>query len=254
MSRAYRKIALEPDKRHLVFGDIHGRHTTFLALLEQLGHDPASDVLYSVGDLIDRGPDAVSVVEFFERAHCHAVRGNHEQMVLAPHEWRDVWLYPGNGGRETLASLERHGRRIDWLESFCRTLPVVLDVGEEGEPGAFRLVHAESPFRWSEADLQGFLAEAGFVEAGESRLLWGRGDVERALSRPKGADGSRAVDVDPGRSPRAVFCGHTPLEEVVVAAGTRWIDTWGGDFMTCVEPLTMREHRMPLAEVDTLPG
>jgi len=250
MTDNYRKIPLDRDRRHLVFGDIHGRHATFLALLERISHDPATDVVYSVGDLVDRGPDPVAVVEFFEQPHCHLVRGNHEQMVINQREWHEVWMHPNNGGPATLASLERHGRELDWLQAFCRALPIVLDVGEDDEPGAFRLVHAESPFRWSEADLQEFLAEATPVEAGESRLLWGRGDVERAAFHPPLPDGSRAVPVDPDRSTRPVFCGHTPLEAVLTAAGTSWIDTWAGGFMTCVEPATMREYRMPLANVD----
>ena len=247
MTSAYRKIPLAPDRRHLVFGDIHGRHDTFLALLEEVGHDPEEDVVYAVGDLVDRGPDSVAVVEFFERPHRHVVRGNHEQMVLAPREWREVWLEPWNGGPATLASLERHGRELAWLEDFCRTLPVVLDVGEEGEPGAFRLVHAESPFDWSETELQTFIADSTFVEAGESRLLWGRDDVGRAA---RAADGRRAPELDPERSSRAVFCGHTPLDRVVEAHGTRWIDTWAGGFLTCVEAGTMREHRMPFVGAD----
>ena len=252
MISAYRQIPLERGKRHFVFGDIHGRYTTFLGLLEKIGHDPATDVVYAVGDLIDRGPDSVAVVEFFEQVHCHAVRGNHEQMVLNSRRWREVWLDPWNGGPKTLFSLERHARELAWLEAFCRTLPVVLDVGEAEEPGAFRLVHAENPFGWSEAKLQGFLATSTSLEAGESRLLWGRDDVERASWHPAGADGRRTVEVDPGRSTRAVFCGHTPLEEVLTASGTSWIDTWTAGVMTCVEPATLREHRMPLTEADAV--
>lgn len=247
---AHRRLPLDPARRHLVLGDLHGRHATLAALLERVGHDPARDVVYAVGDLIDRGPDAVAVVERFGRERWHAVRGNHEQMILNPARWREVWERPRNGGRATRAALARHGRDLDWLAAFCRTLPVCLDVGEEGAPGAFRLIHAESPFDWPEERLVRTLARTGPGEPGESRLLWGRSDVERVLEAPADADGRRRVEVHPGRSTRRVFCGHTSLPDVVGAAGTHWIDTFAGGFMTCVEALTMTVHREPLAPSD----
>jgi len=246
----YRKIPLDPEKRYLVFGDIHGRYATFSALLEQVGHDPATDIVCSVGDLIDRGPESIAVVDFFRREHCHVVRGNHEQMVVDSDEWRDIWLDPRNGGATTLASIERCDRDLPWLRAFCTSLPVCLDVGEDDEPGAFRLIHAESPFDWPESHLQDFLSEATSDELSSSRLLWGRDDIELGLRRAWMPWRRRAVRVDPQRSTRPVFCGHTPVPETVEAFGTRWIDTSAGGFLTCVEPPTMREHRMDIADSD----
>ena len=244
MTSPLRTLPLDPADRHLVVGDVHGRHETLLALLEEARYDPAADVLYSVGDLIDRGPDAVAVVDFFDHPRRHAVRGNHEQMVVNPRRWRDVWLDPQHGGPTTLLALERHGRELGWLEAFCRELPIVLDVGDDDRPGAFRLVHAESPFDWSEADLRGFLDDVSSLEAGESRLLWGRDDVGRSLLFPG------AAVVDPGRSPRRVLCGHTPLDAVLTVAGTSWIDTAAGGFLSCVDAVTGREWRAPFAAGD----
>ena len=126
----HRTIALDENKRHFVFGDIHGRYTTFRSLLETIGYDSSTDVIYSVGDMIDRGPDSVSVVKFFQQPHCHAILGNHEQMVLNLSDWAPVWADPWNGGPATLASLASHGYGLDWLVKTCENLPVCLDVGD----------------------------------------------------------------------------------------------------------------------------
>ena len=103
VENSYRSMALDENKRHFVFGDIHGRYTTFQRLLELIHYDASTDVIYSVGDLIDRGPDSVSVVEFFKQPHCHAILGNHEQMVLNLSEWEPVWMNPWNGGQQPCA-------------------------------------------------------------------------------------------------------------------------------------------------------
>ena len=60
------EIPLSENKRHFVVGDIHGRYDTFINLLEEINYDETTDMIYSVGDLIDRGPKVVEVVEFKE--------------------------------------------------------------------------------------------------------------------------------------------------------------------------------------------
>ena len=62
----------------IVVGDIHGCFEEFQALLSQCKRQPEDQVI-SVGDLVDRGPDPRSVVEFFMNdSNAHAILGNHE--------------------------------------------------------------------------------------------------------------------------------------------------------------------------------
>lgn len=66
-------------QRTLIIGDIHGCHAELLDLLDRaaIGDD---DLVVSVGDLVDRGPDPGPVVEFFRaRAHSVVLCGNHER-------------------------------------------------------------------------------------------------------------------------------------------------------------------------------
>ena len=55
-----------------LIGDIQGNYRTLLALLKQMPDDDP----VSVGDMIDRGPRSMEVLEFF-RNHGKALLGNH---------------------------------------------------------------------------------------------------------------------------------------------------------------------------------
>ena len=65
-----------------VVGDIHGYHDSFVNLLSKLNLDEG-DLVISIGDMIDGGPESVGVVDLFmENDQFLAILGNHEQMLL----------------------------------------------------------------------------------------------------------------------------------------------------------------------------
>ena len=239
LSHNYKKLTLDVRKRHFVFGDIHGRYGSFLDLLNAIEYDEKTDVLYSVGDLIDRGPQSVEVVTFWENhPDRHIARGNHEQMLVNFDEWERVWMYPPNGGPATLASMAHHGRSIEWLKDFCRSLPIVIDVGEDDDEDAFRIVHAEYPRFISNTDLMNVLETESSIGLGESDFLWGRGDITTALNNAEHMRPTSAgVKWNPDWGTRNVFSGHTPTNNVVQMGKARWIDTYRGRLMTCVNVL-----------------
>lgn len=245
-STTHHRIALDPARRYLVIGDLHGRFETLNDLLEKSRYVPEQDILLSVGDLIDRGPRSVELIDFFAAPDRYAIRGNHEQMVLNPAKWREVWNYPPNGGPATSRSLAASGRDITWLQHQINGYPVCLDVGGDDDPNAFRLVHAEQPFNWSELEFQHFLETSTHLKAGEGRLLWGRDDIEMVANGvpPK---------LHLQRSKRRSFCGHTPIMQIMQAHNTHWIDTFEAGTLSCVDAVTLDAWSVPVRD-DEYPG
>jgi len=68
--------------RDFVIGDIHGRFQLVDQALLAVDFDRERDRLFSVGDLVDRGPEPLRALEFLAQPWFHAVRGNHEDMFL----------------------------------------------------------------------------------------------------------------------------------------------------------------------------
>ena len=69
--------------RDLVIGDLHGEVDTLEHALETLEFQPTRDRLFTVGDLIDRGPRSADTLAWLETGRfAGSVRGNHEQMMV----------------------------------------------------------------------------------------------------------------------------------------------------------------------------
>ncbi len=65
-------------------GDIQGCYNEFELLLQEIKYDPARDHLILLGDLVNRGPDSLSVIRFAmqHETSVEMVLGNHELHLL----------------------------------------------------------------------------------------------------------------------------------------------------------------------------
>ena len=68
-----------------VVGDIQGCFKPFQCLLERVEFDPSIDIVWSVGDLINRGPDNLKTLRWFyeHRDSVVVVLGNHDLHLMA---------------------------------------------------------------------------------------------------------------------------------------------------------------------------
>jgi bis(5'-nucleosyl)-tetraphosphatase (symmetrical) len=71
--------------RNFVIGDIQGCFTEFMKLLELINFNPETDKLWLAGDMINRGPDSLAVMDFLinHQESIISVLGNHELHFLA---------------------------------------------------------------------------------------------------------------------------------------------------------------------------
>jgi hypothetical protein len=143
-------------RRFDVIGDVHGHYDQLAALLAHLGYRKAQGIwrhpqrtAVFVGDLIDRGPGQIKVVDLVramvEAGSARCIMGNHEFNAIAwatedpdrPGEHLRSRTKTGNRQQHAafLAEVEntpRHAQIIAWF----KTLPLWWDLG------GLRVVHA----------------------------------------------------------------------------------------------------------------
>jgi serine/threonine protein phosphatase 1 len=184
-------------------GDIHGHFTLLQKALDAVGFDPKADRLFSVGDLVDRGPECRDVLEWLDKPWFHPVRGNHDDYVCR-FDTCDIenWVYNGGAWFAGLAWDEQR----EFAAQF-NDIPLAIEV--ETEKGLIGLVHADVPGN-SWGQLPGFFANRN----GRNYVMWSRSRFEH--QDRSGVDGVRAV-----------VCGHTPLRHPAVLGNVYHIDTAG---------------------------
>lgn len=117
------KMILEPLRRTIVVGDIHGCWDEFTQLLALVGFSKDDDLLVTVGDFLDRGPESWAVARFIRSTPtAFSVMGNHERRVAGVIRGRS---HPAWSQRQSLSLLPK-GERDDWA-GWLEDLPAVLE-------------------------------------------------------------------------------------------------------------------------------
>ena len=197
--------------RDFVVGDLHGTYSLLEQALAAVFFDPKKDRVFSVGDLVDRGPDSPRCVEFLRQSWFFAVRGNHEDSFLKIVR-EDGTFDPAESGRitnglgwiftqppEILASIRKEFEK----------LPLAMEV--ETPRGTVGFVHAGVPAGMNWETFKQCLNEGN--QDAVQFALW---DRTRLIKGDKtGVDGI-------GR----VFFGHTPQKDGVKNLGNcYYVDT-----------------------------
>ena len=204
--------------RVLAIGDIHGTSNALMALEAAVRFSP-DDLLITLGDYVDRGPDSAGVLDWLiarrKTGKLVALLGNHERMMLASRSdplARESWL--SYGGVATLASYERLGG-----EGQLDDVP--------DEHWAFMEQHCQN---WYETESHFFvhayaLPDLPLEEQPEEFLLW-----------------ERFLDPLPHQSGKTMVCGHTPQSSGMPLnlGHAVCIDTWAyaTGWLTCLDVST----------------
>lgn len=197
--------------RTLAIGDIHGSLTALKALGELVDFAP-DDLIITLGDYVDRGPQSKGVIDYLlELQESHEVitlKGNHEVMMEnARHSEQERYFWLMNGGEATLNSFRvtdpNHIDSSYWnfIESCSRY----------HETDNHILVHA------------GLEAETALEDQEDQSLFW-----------------LRILDTKPHQSGKTLICGHTPQKQgaPLVLDHAICIDTFAfgnNGWLTCLD-------------------
>lgn len=196
--------------RDYVVGDVHGCFPRLERLMRDAGFDKTRDRLFSVGDLVDRGPESERVMEWLAQPWFFAVRGNHEQMaigVAAGRHDRDNYFINGGGWFLALQDEDK-----ELIAAALDRLPVCIEVDTPN--GLVGIVHAE---------IEGTSWPA-FLEALETAPSKNkrRDLLETALWC---RDRVRVGDCTPVEGVAKLYVGHTPMKEWAILGNVHYIDT-----------------------------
>lgn len=204
--------------RTLAIGDIHGCLKALDTLLAMIELRP-DDVLVTLGDYVDRGPDSKGVLDRLIglKDVCRLVplKGNHEVMMLEACRGRDSFNgWKSCGGDK---ALESYGAFLDF-ETFIERIPRIH----------WRLLNQDC-VAFHETDRHFFVhanvcADLPFDQQPDYMIYW-----EHLVE-------SRSVPHDSGK---IMVCGHTQQRSgrPLVLDHAICIDTWacGGGWLTCLD-------------------
>lgn len=141
-------------------GDIQGCFDELAALLDRINFDSRRDRLWFTGDLVNRGPQSLAVVEFVRGLGDCAivVLGNHDLHLLACATIDEF----SPGRRDTFQDVLESPKRDDLLTWLRRQRLIIRDPAL-----GYTMVHAGIPPQWTPADAARYAAEVESVLRGD---------------------------------------------------------------------------------------
>lgn len=202
-----------------ICSDIHGHFSLLEDLLAKVAFDKSKDRLFSLGDLIDRGPESDQVLDWLNQNWFFAIQGNHERMLINAVEQKSShlftqWMAWGGSWAENLDSGQLH----DYCQALS-ALPVAIELQlQEGQRVA--LVHAELPDKCDWKDIVDLLEliDPDQIEQNltVSDMLWNQSQIGR------GVDG--LLSIEPVKNIDHVFHGHKIVDQITTITNRTFMD------------------------------
>ncbi len=258
-------------------GDIQGCYDEFCQLLDLIGFAPERDRLWLAGDLVNRGPDSLSVLRKVKALGAAAVT------VLGNHDFHLLNLAAGHARvhkQDTLAGVLAAPDR-DELLAWLRTRPLVVREGDrlmvhagllpqwtpeqasalsreveaalagDAHDAFLASLYGDQPRKWRD-DLEGYDRLRVIVNAC-ARLRFCRSDGKMELSEKRGParapEGYRPWFAHENRASAGVtvICGHWSTLGLLLAPNVLMLDSgciWGGS-LTAVRLEDRRVYQVP---------
>lgn len=213
-------ISVEEDVNVYYVGDIHGRFDLLTKGITELGIKD-SDVIVSVGDLVDRSHENLKcILHFTTLPNRYMVMGNHDDMMIKgitsePH-YR-CWMM--NGGHTTFEELGEQG--LSLVKDLFDKVPYILEVNHRGTK--IGVIHGGIPPKYPNVGVyleapkwESLKAQAVSSEQFCESLVWDRESFEYA-SHDETLPNVTGVDW--------VIHGHTFVATPLFSGNRVWCDT-----------------------------
>ena len=124
---------------HYVIGDVQGCYDELINLCSKIKFNPKKDTLIFAGDLVNRGPKSLEVLNFCleNKKSIKAVLGNHDFYLL--------YLIEHKKNNRSLKTI-LNANNISKIHKWLKKLPLLLKIKINGHN--FWISHAGIPYMW----------------------------------------------------------------------------------------------------------
>lgn len=239
MTSWFKEIPENTQGKDWVVGDIHGQYDILMEALDNISFDRTKDRLFSVGDLVDRGPKVFECLRLLKEPWFFAVKGNHENMFLTkfgkagwlhPLDLIRAYLYGDSHAIKAMVSVNE----MQELMKLVKDLPLVLKVNNKYP---FWVVHAQRPMIKGMVWTDERLIKKGkvrFYDKDVLKVTWNRKILKELGKKNKITDSTKkscrfeiisnidklSLEKDVGLT----YSGHTILDKVIMHRSHLFID------------------------------
>jgi len=212
--------------RDFVVGDIHGCYNELIVLLTEVSFNTNTDRLFSVGDLVDRGPDSDKILRLLlHKPWFVPIKGNHEILMQFSHSTendRTNWgmIFVQNGGKFLADDIR------DEVISEIINLPYMIEI-ETKSGRRVGLIHAQVPPSyddWNNLKEDIILSDVDHQQKAWMgplhEMVWGR----KRFDKYKAQQDKKRVYADI-KNIDEIFVGHTIVPNPVKYEKHHFIDT-----------------------------
>lgn len=226
--------------KDFIVGDVHGYYDILMSALKHINFDKTKDRLFSVGDIVDRGPQCIKILSLLEEPWFYMVRGNHEQLMIdtlckneATVEFIAAsyyWYQCGGWWYRDLPDADK-----EYVKNYLpilNELPYIISVSEGTD--RFNIVHAEltddlmsdnSLDNLTELEDTKYIDKTGLTLSLKETIVWKRSIFSSAYSYRYIQQDIFSDKYIPQDTLSRTFCGHTIVNDVCIRLKHINIDT-----------------------------
>lgn len=203
-----------------VVGDNHGCVTELYQALTEVNFDVTVDRLFSVGDLMDRGPENLEVSELVDQPWFHFTKANHDIMLveaLASQQDAEYWFK--SGGEWAIDLVKNYGiRSTDDDIMFANIInkitaaPDVISV-KKHDGTYFHVCHTLFKIPYFVRTIDDF-SDYISMSQNDREFYWNRGPLRKYNNLELTKENINKMAIDYGYNsvyPNLFYIGHTTM-------------------------------------------